>query len=237
MERAKLTNRMFNSRLAIDCIPVDQQSPCLCDLQGILLPIDRVLGVQWESEKDEFLFQLQLPERTATPRETLSSLASLYDPMGFTAPWLLPGKILLKDLCRKKVTWDETLYGTDHKTWQGWWMNLSNLGDIRLPRPIPEMRRGEASELHAFVDSSEVGYGVVAYSFSSWPGKRRHNACHSRRSGSLSKGSLVAILQPTVFPRQFSLLSCCFSLRFLVDPLKLDVIIKSRNRSTSIPRW
>ncbi|VDP90372.1 unnamed protein product [Echinostoma caproni] len=99
----KLTKWMSNSRHAIDCIPVDERAPSLRELQGSPLQKDRALGVQWDSEKDEFLFQLQLPETTATRRGILFSLASLYDAMGFVAPWLLPGKILLQDLCRKRV--------------------------------------------------------------------------------------------------------------------------------------
>ncbi|VDP80400.1 unnamed protein product [Echinostoma caproni] len=96
----KLTKWMSTNRRAIDCIPVDVRAPSLRELQGSPLPTDRALCVQWDSEKDEFLFQLQLLETTATRREILSSLVSLYDPMEFVAPWLLPGKILLQGLCR-----------------------------------------------------------------------------------------------------------------------------------------
>ncbi|VDP77296.1 unnamed protein product [Echinostoma caproni] len=167
---------MSNSRHAINCIPVDEWAPSLRELQGSPLPTDRALGVQWDSEKDEFLFQLQLLETTATRGGILSSLASLYDPMGFVAPWLLPGKILLHDLCRKMVTSDETLCEADRKTWQGRWLSLSKLGDIRLPRSIRGMHKGEQSELHIFADASEVGYGVVAYGCSSRPVGRDYNS-------------------------------------------------------------
>ncbi|VDP19214.1 unnamed protein product [Echinostoma caproni] len=126
----KLTKWMSNSRQAIDCIPVDDRSPCLRDLWRSPLPTDRAFGMQWDSEKDEVLFQLQLPEKTATSKGILSSLTSLYDPMGFIASWLLTGEILLQDLCRKEVTWDETLCKADHKIWQGWWISLFKLGDI-----------------------------------------------------------------------------------------------------------
>ncbi|VDP90554.1 unnamed protein product [Echinostoma caproni] len=167
---------MSNSRHAIDCIPVGERAPSLRELQGSPLPIGRAIGVQWDSEKDEVLFQLQVPETTMTRKGILSSLASIYDPIEFVTPWLLPGTILMQDLCRKRVTWDETLCEADHKTWPDCWLSLSKLGDIRLPRSIPGIFRGEAIELHDFADASEVGYGVVAYGFSSRPGGRRHNS-------------------------------------------------------------
>ncbi|VDP92232.1 unnamed protein product [Echinostoma caproni] len=75
MEGFKLTKWMYNSRHAIDCIPVDEQAPSLRDLQGISLSTDKALGVQWDSEKDEFLYKLQLSEKVATRRKILSLLA------------------------------------------------------------------------------------------------------------------------------------------------------------------
>ncbi|VDP87721.1 unnamed protein product [Echinostoma caproni] len=70
----KLTKRMSNNRHTIDCIPADERSPSLRDLQGSPLPTDGALGVQWGSEKDEFLFQIQLLEKTATGRGILSTI-------------------------------------------------------------------------------------------------------------------------------------------------------------------
>ncbi|VDP32816.1 unnamed protein product [Echinostoma caproni] len=52
----KVTNWMSNNRHAIDCVPADEQAPSLRKLQGSPLQTDRVLGLQWDSEKDEFLF-------------------------------------------------------------------------------------------------------------------------------------------------------------------------------------
>ncbi|VDP94080.1 unnamed protein product, partial [Echinostoma caproni] len=70
----KLTKWMFNSRHAIDCVPVDERALSLRELQGSPLPTDRAIGVQWDSEKAEFSFQLQPSEKTATRRGILSSL-------------------------------------------------------------------------------------------------------------------------------------------------------------------
>ena len=44
-----------------------------------------------------------------TKRSLLKHVASLYDPLGLVAPYALQGKILLQELWKAGVTWDEEL--------------------------------------------------------------------------------------------------------------------------------
>ncbi|MBM6549259.1 hypothetical protein, partial [Streptococcus dysgalactiae] len=114
-------------------------------------------------EKDEFVFQLQLAGKIATRRGLLSSISSLYDPLGLVAPWLLPGKILLQRLCRKGMGWDQPLDEDDQQTWNEWLQTLSRLGEISILRPLPPTASNRDVQIHLFSDASEAGYGVVAY--------------------------------------------------------------------------
>ena len=52
------------------------------DLGNEELPIDRVLGVHWNVEKNLLCFKLNLKARNITRRRILSTLRSLYDPSG-----------------------------------------------------------------------------------------------------------------------------------------------------------
>ena len=54
------------------------------DLDRDSLPIDRVLGVQWDVKSDHFLFVYKLQERPPTRRGILSTVSSAYDPLGFS---------------------------------------------------------------------------------------------------------------------------------------------------------
>uniref|UniRef100_A0A1I7WEM6 Dynein_C domain-containing protein n=1 Tax=Heterorhabditis bacteriophora TaxID=37862 RepID=A0A1I7WEM6_HETBA len=59
----------------------------------------KVLGVPWDSTKDTILLQCSLPKRdTITKRTVSQQLASVYDPLGFLVPLLLPAKIFLQSL-------------------------------------------------------------------------------------------------------------------------------------------
>ena len=50
-----------------------------------------------------------MQDRPLTRRGILSTVSSVYDPLGFLAPLILVGKSLLQDLCRGKVEWDDPI--------------------------------------------------------------------------------------------------------------------------------
>ena len=62
--------------------------------------VDRVLEIQWLTESDQFQFKLTTPQTDTATRRILSTVASVYDPIGLIAPFTLKGKILLQDLCK-----------------------------------------------------------------------------------------------------------------------------------------
>ena len=54
--------------------------------------MDRVLGVIWNFNKDEFEFCVGLKEKPFTRSGVLSTVSSLYDLLGFIAPAILVQK-------------------------------------------------------------------------------------------------------------------------------------------------
>ena len=71
------------------------------------LPMERALGVQWCIESDTFKFNISLKDRPCTRRGILSTVSSIFDPLGFVAPVLLEGKAILQELCRNNLGWDD----------------------------------------------------------------------------------------------------------------------------------
>ena len=65
------------------------------DLQGSL-PKERVLGVLWNVENSTLGFKVNLKENPLTRRGVLSVLSSIYDPLGFGAPFLKGNRIIQK---------------------------------------------------------------------------------------------------------------------------------------------
>ena len=58
----------------------------------------RSLGVFWDLKNDNFTFQVTLPDKPFTRRGVLSTVNSIYDPLGLAVPVLLEGRLLLQKL-------------------------------------------------------------------------------------------------------------------------------------------
>ena len=93
-----LTKWNSNNTKVLDAIPYAERSK---KAQHLLdgSSNDRVLGVQWRVKEDKFTFDVNLPQKPCTRRGILSTIASLYDPLGFAAPVTLEGKLILQSVC------------------------------------------------------------------------------------------------------------------------------------------
>ena len=114
-----------------------------------------------------------MKEGVATRRKLLSTIAGLYDPLGFVAPRVMPGKILPQNLCRKKMSCDENSCYDDQRQLQSCLMLMQRVNDLRIPRCLNVTQtKGSEMELHLFGYASESGYGAVAYICSNLDGIR-----------------------------------------------------------------
>lgn len=93
----------------IEAIPIEDRAEGIqsIDLDKEAIPMERALGVQWCVEKDSFQFRIALKDCPYTRRGILSTVSSIYDPLGFVAPVLMEGKKILQELCREKADWDD----------------------------------------------------------------------------------------------------------------------------------
>ena len=71
---------------------------------------ERALGVLWDTEKDCFVYRIKPPDLTNTRRKVMSLVASLYDPIGFLAPFVVRAKIFIQKLWKcPALGWDEEM--------------------------------------------------------------------------------------------------------------------------------
>ena len=129
------------------------------------LPEDEVLGVLWNIEDDAFGFKVALKRKPMTRRGVLSVLSSVYDPLGFGAPFLLKGKHILQKLCEQGLKWDEKLPKETAVEWIKWKDRLSDLESVLMKRCFipPTFVKIKDCSLHYFSDACEKGYGQVTY--------------------------------------------------------------------------
>ena len=125
-----------NKREVIEAIPVEDRAKGVkeLNLEKDELPMERALGVGWCIESDAFKFQIVMQDRPLTQRGILSTVSSVYNPLGFLAPLLLIGKGLLQDLCRGKVAWDDPIPENVRSLWLKWRDELHHLEDFSVRR-------------------------------------------------------------------------------------------------------
>ena len=174
-----LTKFTSNSKEVLAAIPNDKRSKPELDLDLDELPIERALGVRWFVEDDDLGFEIRKLDRPETKRGILSTVCSLFDPLGFAAPVALSARSLVQDLWKAKVGWDEPLNDDFLSKWRLWNAQLPALSELRIPRcyyPSDADLFGCKLQLHLFSDASEIGYGVSSYLWMEYPDGRVHCA-------------------------------------------------------------
>ena len=100
------------------------------------LPVERALGIQWGVQSDTFQFKIVVKDRPPTRRGIISVISSIYDPLGFVAPLILPAKIILRDLCRKRWDWDDRISPEDLTRLEDWLQELPKLEQFTVKRSL-----------------------------------------------------------------------------------------------------
>ncbi|KAK3729480.1 hypothetical protein QZH41_019941, partial [Actinostola sp. cb2023] len=161
----RLTKWMSNSIKVLESVPESERAPSVKDLDFGNSTLERALGVRWDVSSDNFGFNISVKDKRPTRRGILSIVSSIYDPLGFAAPFILPAKAILQDLCHQKLSWDDDISNEDLKRWREWLGDLPKLEDYTINRCIKPSAFGDVSsaQLHHFSDASQIGYGAVSY--------------------------------------------------------------------------
>ena len=156
-----------NNKSVVEGIPEDIRAKNIqqIDLRHDALPVERTLGVEWCLESDTFQFRITLSAKPATRRGILSTISSIYDPLGLVAPLLLTGKKIMQEICRDNKSWDEPISDDVRAKWEMWKSDLLNLSEISIPRCYKPDNFGSLTtvQLHHFCDASLAGYGQCSY--------------------------------------------------------------------------
>ena len=107
----RLHKFMSNNRYVLQTVHPDDYAKNVksLDMSSNPLPVERTLGILWCAESDTFQFHVKLPEQPPTRRGILSTVSSVFDPLGMVSPFIVLGKRILQDLCRDGIEWDEEI--------------------------------------------------------------------------------------------------------------------------------
>lgn len=162
----RLHKILSNDRQVLHSVPPSERAKELQEVSlSEELPITSTLGMRWVVDSDELSFDVSLKESHLTRRGVLSAVASIYDPLGLVAPFVLKGKMILQEACRNGIGWDDALSPSLTSRWEDWYEDRLKLKTLRFPRCYqpPDFPKITSRELHHFSDASLSGYGQCSY--------------------------------------------------------------------------
>lgn len=163
----RLTKWLCNHKDVLRTVPETERAAGVKEVffDDDRLPVERALGILWDLEKDELGIRVQVPEKPETKRGLLSTISSLYDPLGIVAPAVIPAKLLFQTECRREAEWDEPITEEGKTMWRRWLTELPHLTKVRIPRWYAGSVANPKSivQLHHFCDASQRAYGAVSY--------------------------------------------------------------------------
>ena len=165
-DKAKFHIRKWisNRREVLEDIPEEDRASEI-NLEVNELTSTKTLGMAWAATDDQFSFQYspQDEEFAYTKRNVLRCTATVFDPLGFLAPFILLAKLLMQQAWVKGLSWDDALPEELRLAWKQWFGELVKLASIKIPRCLRESSTVKHIEIHTFSDASEKAYSAVVY--------------------------------------------------------------------------
>ncbi|XP_061886479.1 uncharacterized protein LOC133637538 [Entelurus aequoreus] len=151
----------------MDAFPVEDRAKDLQDLDLFKddLPDQRSLGIKWNIMSDYFTFHIPHTDKPYTRRGVLSTVNSVFDPLGFLSPVIIQGRLLLRELSLHTTEWDSALPEDMRGKWVEWQQSLQCLSNLQMPRTYSNIPLSQAKcvELCIFSDASMKAICAVAY--------------------------------------------------------------------------
>ncbi|XP_062704238.1 uncharacterized protein LOC115254876 [Aedes albopictus] len=124
----------------------------------------KTLGLLWNPSTDELCFRMNPVQDQAviTKRHILSEVSKTFDPLGLFAPSVVLCKLLIRDLWKLEVGWDEEVPPDQMNSWMRYIASLKQAEGMKINRCVLSPNR-IGLELHAFSDASFSAYGTCVY--------------------------------------------------------------------------
>ncbi|XP_053964104.1 uncharacterized protein LOC128867038 [Anastrepha ludens] len=122
----------------------------------------KALGLKWSPSLDSFLFSYTQPPVSSklSKRIILSHIARFFDPLGLLNPLMVTCKILLQQLWKLRLNWDESVPQSIYTQWESFCTKLPLVENLRVNRLVA---CDYNSTIHAFADASTRAYGATIY--------------------------------------------------------------------------
>ncbi|XP_058064652.1 uncharacterized protein LOC131214287, partial [Anopheles bellator] len=126
----------------------------------------RMLGLSWCPTDDTFQLVihedvLQFAEQL-TKRGLIAKISKLYDPVGILQPVIITAKVMMQDLWREDLAWDDYVSPVTIQEWNKFTSQLPLLRKLHIPR-MASPSGPTTLRVDGFCDASVKAYGCVIY--------------------------------------------------------------------------
>ncbi len=125
----------------------------------------KALGIHWQVTSDALHVAIPIvpPDKSVTKRQIASITAQVYDILGLFAPCVIVAKLLLlQQLWRDKINWDDITSTNIQQQWKVWTDELPLITNHPVPRRYsPNSSPIIATSLQGFSDASKLAYGAA----------------------------------------------------------------------------
>ena len=139
----------------------------------------KVLGLNWNTENDNLSISAAKFMKIApatTKRQVLTTIASLFDPLGYLSPATMKMRLFLQKLWNKGIDWDDEMEQRDIEEWSKILEDLKRLSEVSVPRFIGNHNH----QLICFCDASKDAYATVIYLRTTYQGSNNVNLVFSK---------------------------------------------------------
>ena len=161
-----LTKIVSNNVEVVNSLPIEKRAVSVRECNLSKAPIERALGAHWHIENDAFKFSITFKDlnQPRTRSSLVSTITSIYDPLGLVAPFLLKGRKVTQSVSKLKGSWEDEVPQELMVKWEEWRLQLLGLLDLEVSRCYkPKGFVPVSASLHCFSDASKVGYGQGTY--------------------------------------------------------------------------
>lgn len=127
---------------------------------------NKTLGIYWDAQHDFISYKINIDSSIQTSqwnkRSILSMICQIYDPLGLLGPIVVNAKLIMQDLWKRKLDWDQELPMDVSVVWSKFYSCLWELNKLKIPRHA-SFFNCVIIELHGFSDASMRAYGCCVF--------------------------------------------------------------------------
>ncbi|XP_062540970.1 uncharacterized protein LOC134209014 [Armigeres subalbatus] len=161
----KLHKWCANDPAILEGVPLEDREKQLSFEESDINGVIKTLGLLWDPVSDNFVFRVKSMVDYSVPqtkRQVLSEIARLFDPLGVLGPVIVLAKIVMQQLWRKKIDWDEPIPIEELQMWNKLRSELCAINNMKIPRRVT-VDNPSVFKLHGFSDASRSAYGCCVY--------------------------------------------------------------------------